>query len=175
MRDGSRGRICAFFGALDGVFARASYSLSRPSRGNFFWHWLRTPALSRRTGARVASWVLLGPWRRRARFSGAGTRVKQCLALWKAKLVRRPWSVGDCTMNRCWPNTNTGNAKLAAAGTLWHVTHALISESLPLLFVSSSGFSEPQAVSRSVVHERGRELERARRLSAARLASGLRH
>ena len=150
-----------------------------PSRGRrgviFFWHRLRTPALSRRTGARVASWVLLGPWRRRARFSGAGTRVKQCLALWKAKLVRRPWSVGDCTMNRCWPNTNTGNAKLAAAGTLWHVTHALISESLPLLFVSSSGFSEPQAVSRSVVHERGRELERARRLSAARLASGLRH
>ena len=128
---------------------------------------MRTPALSRRTGARVASWVLLGPWLRRARFSGARARVKQCLALWKAKLVRRPWSVGDCTMNRCWPNTNTGNAKLAAAGTLWHVTHALISESLPLLFVSSSGFSEPQAVSRSVVHEHGRDLQRARRLSAA--------
>ena len=50
-----------------------------PSRGRrgviFFWHWLRTPALSRRTGARVASWVLLGPWRRRARLSGAGARV----------------------------------------------------------------------------------------------------
>ncbi len=68
-----------------------------------------------------------------------------------------------------------GKCKTCCRGHAMACNPRSISESLPLLFVSSSGFSEPQAVSRSVVHERGRELERARRLSAARLASGLRH
>ena len=89
----------------------------------------------------------------------------------EGKTGAAPLSVGDCTLDRCWPNVITGSAKLAAAGTLWHVTHALISESLPLLFVSSSGFSEPQAVARSVLHEHGRDVQRARRLIAGDGAS----
>ena len=77
--------VCGMFWDRATAYLRGRVIPSRGGRGViFFWHWLRTPALSRRTGARVASWVLLGPWRRRARFSGAGARVKQCLALWKA-------------------------------------------------------------------------------------------
>ena len=143
--------------------ARASYRAAR----------VRTPARSRRTGARVASWVrvLLGPLcscfkLRRARKGCPPRNGLTVPGTVEGKPVRRSrcWRVDQLSFAR--PQMNTGSCKQAARGTLIACNPRSICESLPLLFVSSSGFSAPQEVSRSVPHEHGRDLQRARRLSA---------
>ena len=62
----------------------------------------------------------------------------------EGKTGAAPLSVGDCTLMSWLAQQNMGCAKLAARGTLLHETKRSNCESLPLLFVSSSGFPNPK-------------------------------